>query len=78
MVRANLELDEQTNRVLNIVKAQHGLKDKSEALNLIVHEFEQEIMEPELRPEFIKKMKKIQEQKAIIALPRNKHYIISR
>ncbi|MFH0837370.1 MAG: DUF2683 family protein [Candidatus Aenigmatarchaeota archaeon] len=65
MVRANLELDDQTNRVLNIVKAQHGLNDKSEALNLIVHEFEQEIMEPELRPEFIEKMKRIQEQKAI-------------
>ena len=65
MVRANLELDERTNKILNIVKAQNGLNDKSEALNLIVHEFEEEIMEPELRPEYIEKLKKSIKSKSI-------------
>ena len=52
MVQAVINIDENSNRVLNIVKAKFGLKDKSEAINLVVTEYEQTALEPELRPEY--------------------------
>lgn len=65
MIQALVKIDENTNRVLNIVKAQYGLRDKSEAIEFVVSKFVEESDEPELRPEFIEKMKKIQAQKSI-------------
>ena len=59
MVQAVINIDENTNRVLNIVKAKFGLKDKSEAINLVVNEYEQAALEPELRPEYRVKLNKI-------------------
>jgi len=41
------------------VKAKFGLKDKSEAINLVVCEYEESSLEPELRPEYRAKMVKI-------------------
>jgi hypothetical protein len=54
MVKAIVTIDERTNRILNILKAKHGLKDKSQAINLMAQQFEACVMEPELRPEFMK------------------------
>jgi len=65
MVQALLELDENTNRVLNIVKAKYDLKDKSEAVKVIVKEYIEFENEPELRPEYVKKAQKIMKEKAI-------------
>ncbi|MBI4918896.1 DUF2683 family protein [archaeon] len=65
MVQALVELDENTNRVLSIVKAKHGLKDKGEAIQFVVHEYVEYENEPELRPDFISKIKEIHEQKSI-------------
>ncbi|MBI3033985.1 DUF2683 family protein [Candidatus Woesearchaeota archaeon] len=65
MVQALVELDENTNRVLNIVKAKFNLKDKGEAIKLVVSEYIEVEDEPELRPEFIEKMKRISRQKSI-------------
>ena len=65
MVQALVELDENTNRVLNMVKAKYDLKDKGEAIKFIVTEYIEFEDEPELRPEFIKKMEEIKEQKTI-------------
>ena len=59
MVQAMIDIDENTNRVLNIVKAKHGLKDKSQAINLVVTEYEKSFLEPELRPEYRNKLAKI-------------------
>jgi hypothetical protein len=59
MVQAVIHIDENTNRVLNIVKAKFGLKDKSQAINLVVGEYEQTELEPELRPEYKAKIAKI-------------------
>jgi len=59
MVQAVINIEENTNRVLNIVKAKFGLKDKSEAINLVVNEYEQTSLEPELRPEYKIKLDKI-------------------
>jgi uncharacterized coiled-coil DUF342 family protein len=65
MVKAIINIDKHTNQVLNIVKAQYDLKDKSEAIEKVVDIFEEEVMEPELRPDYIKKIKKIRKEKSI-------------
>ena len=63
MVQAVINIDEHTNRVLNIVKAKFGLKDKSEAINLVVSDYEQSSLEPQLRPEYKQKIESIQREK---------------
>jgi hypothetical protein len=65
MVQALIELNENINRVLNIIKAKYDLKDKSEAIEYIVKKYIEYENEPELKPEFIKKMKKIRDEKSI-------------
>ena len=65
MVQALVEIDENTNRVLNVVKAQYDLKDKGEAIKLVVREYIKEKDEPELRSDFIEKIKRIEKQKNI-------------
>ena len=65
MVQALVELDENTNRVLNVVKAKYGLKDKGKAIELVVQKYIEEEDEPELKPEFINKIKEIEKQKSI-------------
>lgn len=65
MVQAVVHIDEHANRVLNVLKAKYGLKDKSEAINLVVVEYEEHLLEPELRPEYLEKLEKIRKQKGI-------------
>lgn len=65
MVQALVELTENTNRVINIVKAKHGFKDKSEAIEFVVSKYAELENEPELRPEFVEKIRQIQKQKSI-------------
>ena len=54
-----ININEESNRVLNIVKAKYGLKDKSEAINVVVKEYEENFLEPELRPKYKNKLLKI-------------------
>ncbi len=65
MVQALIQLTENTNRVLNIIKAQYDLRDKGEAIEFIVSEFIQKENKKELRPEFIKEMKAKKKEKAL-------------
>ena len=65
MVQAIINIDERTNRILNIIKAKYGLKDKSAAINRMAIEYEKEILEPELKPEYIEKLEGINKQKSI-------------
>ncbi|MDM7919247.1 MAG: DUF2683 family protein [Methanosarcina sp.] len=65
MVQVIINIDERTNQVLNNIKAKHGLKDKSAAIMHMAAEYENEIMEPELRPEFIEKAQEIMKQEPI-------------
>ena len=65
MVQAVIDIDESANRVLNVVKAKYGLKDKSEAINLVVSEYEESFLEPELRPEYLEKLTKIRKGRYI-------------
>lgn len=65
MVKAIIDIDDHTNRILNVVKAKFGLKDKSQAIEVMAEQYEGEILEPELRPEYIEKAKRIMKQKPI-------------
>ncbi len=65
MVKAVVDLDERANRLINIVKAKYGLKDKSQAINRMVLEYEEILLEPALRPEFVEKMKERGKEKAV-------------
>ena len=62
MVQAMIKISENANQILNIVKARFNLKDKSEAIERVVMDYGQEMMEPELRPEFIHKMLEIEKR----------------
>ena len=62
MVQAIVNLGEYQDRILTIVKGKYGLKNKSEAINLVINKFEQELLEPELKPEFVKKIKRIERE----------------
>jgi hypothetical protein len=64
MVKAIVDIDEKANKVLNHLKAEYGLKDKSQAINLMAEEFKRFVkVEPEVRPEYIKKLMKIHKGK---------------
>ncbi|MBU2616713.1 MAG: DUF2683 family protein [Nanoarchaeota archaeon] len=65
MVTALISLDENSNRILNIVKARFGLKDKGEAIDFIIKKYSEDENEPELKSDFIEKIKKIENQKSI-------------
>jgi hypothetical protein len=65
MVNALVQIDCDTNKILNIIKARHGLKNKGEAIQYVVNEFVEYENEPDLRPEFIEKMNTISKQKSI-------------
>jgi hypothetical protein len=74
MVQAIINIDENTNRILNILKAKYGLKDKSQAIDIMAQQYEKELLEPELRPEYVKKMKKRQKEKTIEIKDFRKHF----
>ncbi|MHB8633519.1 MAG: DUF2683 family protein [Thermoplasmatota archaeon] len=59
MTKAIIDLSERANRVVNIVKAKEGLRGKSEAIQRIVEEYEEHILDPNLRPEFVEDVKRI-------------------
>ena len=48
MVKNVINLDERESRVINVVKAKYGLKDKSQALNVIIKRYEECELEPQL------------------------------
>ncbi|MCJ7696892.1 MAG: DUF2683 family protein [Thermoplasmata archaeon] len=65
MVQALVKLNDNINRVLNIVKAKYNLKDKGEAIEFVVNRYIELEGEPGLRPEFIEKIEKIKKEKSI-------------
>jgi hypothetical protein len=59
MVKAIVEIDEEANRVINVLKAQFGLKDKSQAINEMAKQYKVLVLESEVRPEYLKRLEKI-------------------
>ncbi len=62
MVLARLELDDYTNKVLNVLKAKFGLKDKSAALHKFAEMYGDEVVEKEAENQYIKKVLEIKER----------------
>jgi hypothetical protein len=60
MVQAIINLEEHEDRVLTIVKGKYGFKNKSEAIKFVIDKFEEELLEPQLRPEYVEKIKEIE------------------
>jgi glutamine amidotransferase-like uncharacterized protein len=65
MVKAIVDIDEETNKLLNILKAQHGLKDKSQAINKLAVEYRELVLESGIKPEYMKKWRRIQKEKIL-------------
>jgi hypothetical protein len=65
MVQAIININDSANRILNIVKAKYGLKDKSQAIEIMAEKYAEDLLEPELRPEYIEKLNRIEKQKGI-------------
>ena len=63
MVQAIIDIDEHANRVINVVKAKFGLKDKSAAIEMMALQYEEELLEPQLRPEYKDKLTRIMKGK---------------
>lgn len=65
MVQATIDIEDRTNEILNIIKVKYGLKDESAAIDFIVAEYGEEILEPEVKPEYVEKIKKIMAEEPI-------------
>lgn len=63
MTQAIVHLGEQEDRVLNIVKGKFGFKNKSDAVNFVIGQFEDQLLEPQLRPEYKERLLKIDQGK---------------
>lgn len=53
-ISARVELDAYANKVLAVLKAKYGLKDKSEAINKFAELYGDEVVEKEASDEYIK------------------------
>ena len=60
MVQAMINISNEANQILNIVKAKHNLSDKSKAIEKVILEYGTDLLEQSLKPEFIEKMKERQ------------------
>ncbi|MFH0927579.1 MAG: hypothetical protein V1822_03300 [Candidatus Micrarchaeota archaeon] len=59
MVMAQIEIDEYSNRVLNVIKAKFNLHDKAQALSKFIHMHGEEYVEKEPKEEYVKKILEI-------------------
>jgi hypothetical protein len=60
MVQTIVSLGDYEDRVLNIVKGKFGLKSKSDTVNFLIRKYDEDMLESELKPEFIEKVKDIE------------------
>ena len=60
MAQAMINLGEYEDRILTIVKGKFGFKNKSQAINFVVNKYGEDLLEPELKPEYVQKIKTMQ------------------
>ena len=65
MVKAIVEIDKEANEVINLLKAQYGLNDKSEAINEMAKQYRALILESPIRPEYLARLEKIKPEPII-------------
>ncbi len=62
MVQSIIDIGEKEDRILNVVKAMQGFKNKSQAVAFIASKYEDTFLEPELNPKFIEKLNRIRKE----------------
>ena len=62
VVKATIDIDDEANKVINILKVRHGLKDKSQAINLLAKEYKEVVLESEFKPEYVRRLLEIQKE----------------
>jgi len=50
MVQAKINISQHSNQLLNIIKAKYNLKDKSAAIDLVMSQYEEKVLEPAFSP----------------------------
>lgn len=74
MVQAMIDISPEANRVLNIIKAKYDLKSKSQAIDVLAQEYEEELLEPKFKPEYIERLKKARKEPVVIVKDFKKHF----
>ena len=64
MVKSTIEIPKRENRLLTILKGKYGLSNKEQVIISLIREAE-ENLEPEIRPEYVKKIRRIEKEKGI-------------
>jgi hypothetical protein len=65
MVKAIVEIDKEANEVINVLKAQYGLRDKSQAINEMAKQYKALVLESRVRPEYLKELERIHKEPII-------------
>ena len=63
MVKLMVNLTKEEEGILNIVKGKFRLKSKAQAVSLVIDKFDEEFLSREIRPEYLKELKKISKGK---------------
>jgi len=74
MVKAIVDISEHANKIISVVKAKYGLKNKNEAINLIAEQYEEEVLELNLSPEHVEKMRRRQKEPTVKIENFKKHF----
>ena len=65
LVQAMIDISAEANQIFNIVKAKYNLKTKSEAIARVAIEYGAKMLEPEVKPAYLKKFDSISAEKGI-------------
>ena len=65
MVKALIDITDNANRILNVVKATYSLRDKSQAIDVMAKEYEEFVFEPKIKASYLKKMEKISKERTV-------------
>lgn len=60
-----MDIDEEANKVINILKAKYSLKDKSQAINEMAKQYKEIVLDSEVRPEYVKRLKRIEKERIL-------------
>lgn len=71
VIKALVKFNEDEDQIINIVKAKYRLRNKNDALRLVLKKYKENELEPELRPEYIKKLIRIERKGKYIGPFRN-------
>lgn len=65
MVKALIDITDNANRILNVIKATYSLRDKSQAIDMMAKEYEELVFEPKIKASYLKKLDKIAKERII-------------